>query len=70
MESYGTMEATPRYAAFVRALMPGIAATALAQGWAAQATLDAMLAGVEAWAERPDAFYANIWCETIGWVNG
>ncbi len=70
VESMGTLQETRRYAAIVRALMPGTAQTALAEGWAEQATLDAMLAGVDAWAERPDAFYANIWCETIGWVAG
>jgi len=39
---------------------PGIAGTALAEGWADQATLDAMLAEFDAWAERPDAFLAAV----------
>lgn len=70
VESMGTLAETRRYAALVRSMMPGTAQTALTEGWADQAALDAMLAGVDAWAERPDAFYANVWCETIGWMDG
>jgi SAM-dependent methyltransferase len=68
-ETAGSLERTRWYAGFVRAMMPGIARIALAEGWADQATLDAMQAGVDAWAERPDAFIVNVWCETIGWTE-
>lgn len=69
-ENYGSLAATRHYAAVLRAMMPGFAETALAEGWADQPMLDAMLAGIDAWAEQPDACYADIWCETIGWVAG
>jgi hypothetical protein len=41
--------------------------TALAQGWIDQATLDAIPAELDAWAERPDAFNAATFCQTIAW---
>jgi SAM-dependent methyltransferase len=43
--------------------------TAIIQGWADQARLDAMLAAMEAWAARPDAFFALTLCAAIGWVD-
>jgi hypothetical protein len=39
------------------------------EGWINQATVDAMAAEIETWAERPDAFSAEIWCAAIGWVS-
>jgi SAM-dependent methyltransferase len=34
------------------------------------AAIDAMMAEIDAWAERPDAFAAEIICETVGWAPG
>jgi ubiquinone/menaquinone biosynthesis C-methylase UbiE len=67
--SAGTLEETQRSAAFLKAVWQGIARTALAEGWAEQATLDAMLAEIDAWAEQPDAFYVRTHCHAIGWVG-
>ena len=37
-------------------------------------TLTMLLTDVEGstkqWAERPDAFSAQVYCETVGWVDG
>jgi ubiquinone/menaquinone biosynthesis C-methylase UbiE len=43
--------------------------TAIGQGWADQATLDAMIGEVRAWGERPDAFFGVLTCSAIGWVD-
>lgn len=41
----------------------------MAEGWATQAAIDAMMAEIDAWAERPDAFSAEIMCSTMGWTD-
>jgi SAM-dependent methyltransferase len=69
VESAGVLSETRSNAAFYRAQLPAIARTALAEGWADQATLDAMAAEFDAWAERPDAFYAAVYCHAVGWAG-
>src|SRR6516225_8628807 len=66
VEYAGSLEATRRFAAWRKAQLGGLARTALAQRWADHATIDAMAADFDAWAERPDAFSATMWCEAIG----
>jgi SAM-dependent methyltransferase len=66
----GSPGETRRHAAFLKAQLGGFARTALAQGWLDQPTADAVAAEMDAWAERPDAFYASLYCETLGWVEG
>ena len=70
LNSAGSLAETRRSAAYHKALLRGIAPTALAEGWVDQATLEAMLADFEAWAERPDAFSAAVYCHAVGWVDG
>jgi ubiquinone/menaquinone biosynthesis C-methylase UbiE len=65
----GSLEGTRRHAPFLKASLLGLARRALADGWVDQAAVDAMMAEVDTWAERPDAFYANTWCATIGWID-
>jgi SAM-dependent methyltransferase len=65
----GSVEGTRRRAAFLKAALRGLARKALAEGWVDEATVDAMAAELDAWAERPDAFNAMIWCAAIGWVD-
>jgi ubiquinone/menaquinone biosynthesis C-methylase UbiE len=43
--------------------------TILAQGWADAAKVDAMVAELRAWAERPDSFGCLLACEAVGWVD-
>ena len=47
----------------------GHARTAIAEGWLDQSTADAIAEEFDAWAERPDAFSARIYCEALGWVD-
>ena len=63
----GSLEETRDCAAFFKtwSMLP----MALAEGWVTQATVDAMLAEIDAWAERPDAFYAWTYCEAVGWTG-
>jgi SAM-dependent methyltransferase len=68
VESVGTLEETRRYATWLKAQLQGFARTAMAEGWVDQATVDAIVAEIEAWAERPDAFSAGIWCAAVGRV--
>ena len=35
-----------------------------------QTTVEAVSAEIDAWAERPDALYAEMMCEALGWVGG
>ena len=47
---------------------PAFVGTALAQGWADQAKLDAMFQALEAAFTGPDAFFALTLCAAIGWA--
>jgi SAM-dependent methyltransferase len=47
---------------------PEFVATVVTQGWADQATLDAIAADFVAWGEDPDAYWAQINPAAIGWV--
>jgi ubiquinone/menaquinone biosynthesis C-methylase UbiE len=67
--SVGTPEETRRRAAFLKATVQGLAPTALAEGWIDQVTVEAVEAEFDLWAERPDAFYVETFCEAIGWVK-
>lgn len=66
----GSLAETRQHAAFFKAQLAGMARTAIAAGWLDQATVDAIAAELDQWAERPDAFSARIYCESIGWVEG
>ncbi len=68
-ESAGSLESTRRVAAFDKIRLQGFAKVALAEGWVTQATVDAMLADIDAWAEKPDAFFVSTWCEAVGWAG-
>lgn len=68
---YGTDGATRTPAEvtehYVRA--PAFVEAAVGQGWADAARLDEMCAELRAWAERPDAFYALVFCAAVGWAE-
>jgi SAM-dependent methyltransferase len=70
VESAGSRAKTERHAVFLKAMLEGLARVVLAQGWMDQSALDETIAEIQAWARRPDAFYATTWCEAIGWVGG
>jgi len=69
VRSEGSLEETRHFAVFLKGQLPRLAKTALAEGWIDQATVDAIAAEIDAWAERPDAFHAGTRCEAIGWVS-
>ena len=62
----GSQEETRDYAAFMKTWS---VRTALAEGWVTQATVDAMWAEIDAWGERPDAFFVMTYCEAVGWTG-
>jgi SAM-dependent methyltransferase len=68
VSSAGSQETCREIAAFLKAQIPGVGRTALAEGWTDQATLDEVPCAIDEWAERPDAFYACTFCHAIGWV--
>jgi ubiquinone/menaquinone biosynthesis C-methylase UbiE len=67
---FGTNEVTRRMANLtpVQFRDPGFVATVVTQGWADEATLDAMVADFAAWGEDPDAYWAQINPAALGWV--
>ena len=67
--SAGRPEETRHRATFLKAQLQGLAPTALAEGWIDQTTVEAVGAEIDAWAERPDAFYVETFCEALGWVS-
>lgn len=69
VSSAGTLAETRRRAIFLKAQLQGFASTALAEGWMDQKTLEAVVAEIDAWAERPDALYVETFCEALGWVT-
>jgi SAM-dependent methyltransferase len=69
VEAGGCAAKTGRHAAFLHAMLKGFAPTLRAQGWLDRAAIDAMAAEIDAWARRPDAFYATTWCEALGWLS-
>lgn len=48
---------------------PAFADTAIRQGWADTAMIDAMCAELQRWGERPDAFWFAVTCAAVGWVD-
>jgi len=69
VESAGTLEETLRHGVFLKAQVQGLARTAVAEGWIDQATVEAVMAEIDVWAQRPDAFSATTWCEALAWVS-
>jgi SAM-dependent methyltransferase len=63
----GSLEKTRRLAAGHSVILRGTAATAPAQGWADEAGIDAMCAELQAWGERPDAFFSWVNFVAVGW---
>lgn len=68
---YGNLGETRRMAGIQTRLFndPDLAGLILGQGWATQAELDEILAWLQVWAERPDAFLAIMYCAAVGWAD-
>jgi hypothetical protein len=69
VSSAGTPEETRCRATFLKAQLLGFAPTVLAQGWMDQTTVEAVVAEIDAWTERPDRLYVETFCEALGWVS-
>ena len=69
VRSRGSLEETRQSAVYLKAQLSGRSRTALAEGWIDHGTVDAIVAEIDAWAERSDAFQAGIRCESLGWVS-
>lgn len=69
VDSAGTPDTIQRHASFLKAQWVGLARTAVAQAWMAPTQVEATLAEIDAWTQRPDAFAATTWCEAVGHVR-
>ncbi|HEY8251629.1 MAG TPA: methyltransferase domain-containing protein [Burkholderiales bacterium] len=69
VDSAGSAERTRRHAGFLKAMLHGFTPTAVSQGWLEQSAIGTIVSEIDAWAQRPDAFYAATWCEAIGWAS-
>lgn len=46
---------------------PTFVELATSQGWADAAARNEMVAALQTWGDHPDAFWAETWCEAVGW---
>ena len=69
VDSAGTPDTIQRHASFLKAQWVGLARTAVAQAWMDATQVNATLAEIDAWTQRPDAFAAITWCEAVGHVR-
>jgi SAM-dependent methyltransferase len=71
VESFGTPDAVRTFGMCIAAqLDEPFRPTILSEGWADSTKVDAMVAELRAWAERPDSFGCGLWCAAVGWVDG
>jgi SAM-dependent methyltransferase len=68
--SFGSGDSAGRSAAdMLKARFQGpIENTVLEQHWATRSEIDAMVAELEAWSQRPDTFMMFVLCWALGWV--
>ncbi len=67
-DTKGDPESVRQHAAITLALLEGPLGQAIrAQGWGDQAEIERVQAAIQAWADNPDAFFANLHIEVIGW---
>jgi ubiquinone/menaquinone biosynthesis C-methylase UbiE len=69
-DHYGRLEETRRLATVLEDIFrsPDAVALITRQEWASQAELIEMIDEIKQWAERPDAFFAWMYCAAVGWV--
>ena len=68
-DHYGTLDETRRWAMIVNGVIqsPDFAKLVIGENWSTQAELDEMANEIERWGERPDAFYAVMYCAALAW---
>jgi ubiquinone/menaquinone biosynthesis C-methylase UbiE len=70
-DTKGDAESVQAHAEITVSLLDGpLGKTALREGWADQRVLDRVKASILAWSEHPEAFFANVHIEVIGWKAG
>jgi hypothetical protein len=67
---HGSPAACRDIAGFIKAMFVNMGQTALTLGWIDLSTRDAMVAEIDLWAEKPDAFNATTFVETVAWREG
>lgn len=67
-DTRGTPERIRSHAEITISLLDGaLGRDILGNGWADKPTVKRLKASIRAWAEHPDAFFANVHVEVIGW---
>ncbi len=67
-DTKGTPEETRAHAEITVFLLDGpFGRDIVANGWGDQALVERMKAGIREWGEHPDAFFANVHVEVVGW---
>jgi SAM-dependent methyltransferase len=70
-DTKGDPEAVRQHAEITVALLDGPFGRAILEhAWADQAAVDRLRQSIQAWGRHPDAFFANIHIEVIGWKPG
>jgi ubiquinone/menaquinone biosynthesis C-methylase UbiE len=69
-DHYGRLEETRRIVTIAEGIFrnPDTVALITGQEWASQAELNEMIDKIKEWGERPDAFFAWMYCAAVGWV--
>jgi hypothetical protein len=70
-EVYGDAESTRWFADFAVGVLgaASMSDVIVGEGWATPAELDAMLAALREWGDRPDAFASWLYCGALGWAG-
>ncbi len=70
-DTKGDLEAVRAHARITISLLDGpLGQDALDNGWADEPTIEHIKASILEWAEHPDAFFANVHVEVVGWKPG
>ena len=70
-DTKGDLESVRQHAEITLALLDGpFGRTILEHGWADEAALEDLKSSIQEWAQHPDAFFANVHLEVIGWKPG
>ena len=68
-DSGGTLEQTRQYAGAVTSILEDIEEISIQMGWVNEKTIEETKVEFKEWGEHPDAMYASIWFETIGFKD-
>jgi ubiquinone/menaquinone biosynthesis C-methylase UbiE len=70
-DTKGTLEQTRAHARITISLLDGpLGRAVLENGWGDESTVARLKQSIRAWGEHPDAFFANVHVEVVGWKPG